>query len=517
MMAKPERKWMIVALTVLSAVALGAAGALPVRSQSDSPAEPAGVDNIVGEAVGYQGHLTDSAGNPLSGTYTLGFELYRESSGGAPVFETGDVNVPVSDGLFDVALNVPQGVFDGGPLWMAIIVEGETLSPRQQIRPTPYAMSLRPGATVTQAATGTAVSVESVQGIGLHGAGQVYGLYGSNTGPAQGSGYGGYFETTTGVGVFGGSTAVPSTANPHVPGVYGYSERGAGVYGTSDGFFGYGVFGEIEGTGVGAYGRTATGYGVLGVSDGIGAFGVGAAQGVYGSNTAPASGAGYGGYFESTTGVGVFGGTTAVPSTTNALPAGVYGFSENGTGIYGEAGSNFAWAGYFDGHVRIDGSLVISDSLFANDKSGYVFDIAMNDDTEALSRGDVVVVTGVVPESVVGDIPVFTVRRASQAASTAVIGVADGRYGVDQDGRAHVDDGPVAPGEYVSVVTLGAFETVNVDATYGAILPGDLLISSPTPGHAMRADDPRTGTMIGKALGELEAGTGTIPVMVTLQ
>jgi hypothetical protein len=59
--------------------------------------------------------------------------------------------------------------------------------------------------------------------------------------------------------------------------------------------------------------------------------------------------------------------------------------------------------------------------------------------------------------------------------------------------------------------------TIKVDAGYGAVQPGDLLVSSPTPGHAMRADNPQAGTIIGKALSALDEGTGTVAVMVTLQ
>jgi hypothetical protein len=56
-----------------------------------------------------------------------------------------------------------------------------------------------------------------------------------------------------------------------------------------------------------------------------------------------------------------------------------------------------------------------------------------------------------------------------------------------------------------------------VDAGYGSIRPGDLLTTSPTPGRAMRADDPRPGTVIGKALEGLESGTGVIRVLVMLR
>ena len=56
-----------------------------------------------------------------------------------------------------------------------------------------------------------------------------------------------------------------------------------------------------------------------------------------------------------------------------------------------------------------------------------------------------------------------------------------------------------------------------VDAGYGPIQVGDLLVVSPTPGHAMRADDPAPGTVLAKALEPLDAGTGLVTVLVMLR
>ena len=53
-----------------------------------------------------------------------------------------------------------------------------------------------------------------------------------------------------------------------------------------------------------------------------------------------------------------------------------------------------------------------------------------------------------------------------------------------------------------------------VDAGYGAIRVGDLLVTSPTLGHAMRALDAVPGTIVGKALEPLDVGTGVIQVLV---
>ncbi len=56
-----------------------------------------------------------------------------------------------------------------------------------------------------------------------------------------------------------------------------------------------------------------------------------------------------------------------------------------------------------------------------------------------------------------------------------------------------------------------------VDASYASVKPGDLLTTSDTRGHAMKATNPQIGTILGKALEPLYSGTGVIEVLVTLQ
>ena len=58
---------------------------------------------------------------------------------------------------------------------------------------------------------------------------------------------------------------------------------------------------------------------------------------------------------------------------------------------------------------------------------------------------------------------------------------------------------------------------VKASAENGSIQPGDLLTSSSIPGHAMKAAEPKLGTLIGKAMETLESGTGIIKMLVTLQ
>jgi hypothetical protein len=78
------------------------------------------------------------------------------------------------------------------------------------------------------------------------------------------------------------------------------------------------------------------------------------------------------------------------------------------------------------------------------------------------------------------------------------------------EARQTLDDGPA--------LALAGRVPVKVSAENGKIQPGDLLVASSTPGHAMRAPkNPAAGTVIGKALGVLERGTGSLEMLVMLR
>lgn len=70
----------------------------------------------------------------------------------------------------------------------------------------------------------------------------------------------------------------------------------------------------------------------------------------------------------------------------------------------------------------------------------------------------------------------------------------------------------------VPMAMLGIVPT-KVSAINGAIHPGDLLVTSSILGTAMKGTDRSrlTGAILGKALGNLNSGTGVIEVLVTLQ
>jgi hypothetical protein len=81
------------------------------------------------------------------------------------------------------------------------------------------------------------------------------------------------------------------------------------------------------------------------------------------------------------------------------------------------------------------------------------------------------------------------------------------------------------PGENKVLVAQMGRVRVKVDASYGAIKVGDLLVTSPTPGHAMKSKPirvggqliHRTGTLLGKALEALPNGKGEILVLIAVQ
>jgi len=83
----------------------------------------------------------------------------------------------------------------------------------------------------------------------------------------------------------------------------------------------------------------------------------------------------------------------------------------------------------------------------------------------------------------------------------------------------------IGQSESPSPLALAGRVPVKVSAENGPIARGDLLTSSSTPGHAMKATPTLIngipfylpGTIIGKALGELEAGTGSLLVLIMPQ
>ena len=119
------------------------------------------------------------------------------------------------------------------------------------------------------------------------------------------------------------------------------------------------------------------------------------------------------------------------------------------------------------------------------------------------------------------------VAVAWEARSALVVGIYSTKPGFVASTRDWDKQGLEEAGSYTMDEMAEKFDEIplavigivpcKVSAENGPIAVGDLLVTSGTPGHAMRDSDPAIGTVLGKALEPLAGGTGVIKVIVTLQ
>ncbi len=94
----------------------------------------------VTSAFTYQGRLND-AGQPANGTYAMQFALFDAAAGGAQIGSTiSNATVQVVGGIFTVNLDFGANSFNGAARFLEITVSNVTLTPRQQLTSTPYAV-----------------------------------------------------------------------------------------------------------------------------------------------------------------------------------------------------------------------------------------------------------------------------------------------------------------------------------------------------------------------------------------
>jgi len=100
--------------------------------------------------INYQGSLTDSGGTPVTDlAVSMTFRIYDAATGGTPLWEETQT-VAVTNGIYNVLLgsstaNPAYGTFDpslfsGDSRWLEIVVNGETLTPRQRIASVAYSL-----------------------------------------------------------------------------------------------------------------------------------------------------------------------------------------------------------------------------------------------------------------------------------------------------------------------------------------------------------------------------------------
>jgi len=205
-------------------LALGAGSSL---AQETTVAGDMGVQAAVGTAFTYQGQLTQS-GNPVTGTCDFQFGLWDAASGGAQVGSTlTKTSVALTSGRFDAALDFGGTAFQGDARYLQIAVRCPAgsgsytaLSGRTALNAAPYALSLRPGASVQSSMSQVLnLSTSATYGSALNAnasatSGNAAALYGSCSSPS-GAGVSGY--SSNGKGVEGSSASghgVHGKANP---------------------------------------------------------------------------------------------------------------------------------------------------------------------------------------------------------------------------------------------------------------------------------------------------------------
>jgi hypothetical protein len=296
----------------------------------------------------------------------------------------------------------------------------------------------------------------------------------------------GIYGRGTAQGVWGHGYLVPDAVgvvgiSDHNDGVRGFtSTQGkSGVAGIHQGSGGQGVWGSAD-QGRGVVGLSKIGTGVYGHSD--------QDEGVRGESGNPQHGGVVGVSFAKG-GHGVYG--------TCDEGTGVIAVTKNGNALYAKADQGNA--AVLDGHVRVTGNLiVVGDIQLAG------ADLAENFEVDGhVEPGTVMVLDGI-----------DRIRVATGAYDHRVVGVISGagdyRPAVVLDHREqHVGQRPLA---------LVGKVYCKVDASYAPVELGDLLTTSMTPGHAMKATDPGRafGAVLGKAMATLDHGVGLVPIFVTL-
>jgi hypothetical protein len=286
--------------------------------------------------------------------------------------------------------------------------------------------------------------------------------------------------------------------------------------------------GENTAGGDGLLGKSVDGgRGVAGLSDDW--------QGVYGHSVADAGVVGEsdqfdGGFFISHSNVfsGVSGHNDAGTAVWGGSKTGrgVAGFTESWQGVYGHSISNAGVVGESD---RFDGGFFVTHNptaagVSAHNPGGLAgwFDgnVVVTGDVQ-LPGADCAEEFGVIgPEVEPGCVMIIaedqTLRQSEAAYDTRVAGVLAG--GGDYQPGIVLDRCQDTSRRRNQLSLMGKV-FCKVDAQYSPVRVGDMLTTSPTPGHAMAVREPHRafGAVIGKALRPLDSGLGMIPILIALQ
>lgn len=459
-------------------------------SDSVNAAAAVGITAAVNTSIPYQGQLSNN-GALAKGVYDFQFKLFDALSGGTQIGSTvlkDDVNV--ANGLFSTELDFGAAAFNGQARWLEIGVRAGTstavpppLSPRRPLLAVPYALyslasaggsGANPAYGSATGAPANSVFVKANGFVGINNAnpGSTLDIESSGAAPniplrvkAQGNWQSAIFES-------------PNLAAIQLRPAGGDTDRVELANGLDGSFriLTYGPGGR-EALKVARNGSTYMG-GNLWMADP--AYGDGGLALSHDKDD------------------------SLVINAVNTFPGGVRIQSGVTIGRPGTpAGLGVIGAATVDGPMTVNGTTTTKVLRITGGDLAEPFTIV---DADTIEPGMVVAIDPNNPGQM---------RRSTAAYDHTVAGVISGAGGINV-GVLMYKDGATPDAHPVA---LSGRVYVYADATNGAIQPGDLLTTSATPGHAMKVTDHERaqGAILGKAMSKLEAGTGLVLVLVTLQ
>lgn len=484
----------------------------------------------VPQMINYQGFLTDANNQPLTENKQMVFSIYDAAQGGNQLWSSGIIAIGVEAGHFSYVIgsdsSLPAECFAEADRWLGIqVLPDNEMAPRTRLSSVPYAYQTLMADT---AEVGGGWVVEQQQKAGV-----------TTIHPADATAlvFIGSLEPLVGTRLFIQGTDIGLTTDHlwHDDVVVEDVDAILGLYSSPNASYGSGLtLGEIDG------GNFVNKWSLIRETSG-GPLGGNGLRLTFGNNVDQIVNPTYlrvasdgdiaigaedpGGHrlYVASSGGGASGATGRFVNTNGTNGIAIIGNNESGdvTMLLSQHGTGpiLRCDTYTDGWhpvftVENNGRTKVRGVLEVQAIDGTTL-IEMGEGLDYAEGFDVSDYSGIEPGAVLvidSDHP-GQLALSNRPYDRAVAGIAAGANGLGSGVR-------LGAGQFDFDVALAGRVYCNVDASFGAIQPGDLLTTSPTPGHAMKVTNytQAQGAILGKAMQPMEQGQkGQILVLVTLQ